>query len=90
MLCAWAIANFLGKFTQVLEVYTPPIIMFLALVMATIVGIVSGIYPAVLRLVRAGDRPVNGTRRRAASRATGYYTVNLLSLGRCPLCRVWG
>ena len=47
VLCGWAIANFLGEFTQVLEVYTPPIIMFLALVMAAIVGILSGIYPAI-------------------------------------------
>ena len=47
VLCGWAIANFLGEFTQVLEVHTPPIIMFLALVMAAIVGILSGIYPAV-------------------------------------------
>ncbi|MGB2986815.1 MAG: ABC transporter permease [Phycisphaerae bacterium] len=45
--CGWAIANFLGEFTQVLKIYTPPIIIVLALLMATLVGIVSGIYPAV-------------------------------------------
>ena len=47
VLAGWAMANFLGEFTQVLQVYTPPIIMLLALVMAGIVGIVSGIYPAI-------------------------------------------
>ncbi len=47
VLCGWAMANFLGEFTQVLEVYTPPIIIVLALVMAAIVGILSGIYPAI-------------------------------------------
>lgn len=43
----WAVANFLGEFTQVLKTYTPPIIIVLALVMAIIVGILSGIYPAI-------------------------------------------
>ncbi len=43
----WAVANFLGEYTQVLKTYTPPIIIVLALVMAIIVGIVSGIYPAI-------------------------------------------
>ncbi|MBI1825883.1 MAG: ABC transporter permease [Planctomycetes bacterium] len=47
VVCGWAIANFLSKFTQVLQTYTPPIIIFLALLMAVIVGIVSGIYPAI-------------------------------------------
>ncbi len=47
VVCGWAIANFLGEFTQVLEIYTPPIIIVLALVMAAIVGILSGIYPAI-------------------------------------------
>jgi putative ABC transport system permease protein len=43
----WAIANFLGEFTQVLKIYTPPVIMAVALIMAAVVGIVSGIYPAI-------------------------------------------
>ncbi len=47
VICGWAIANFLGDFTQVLEVYTPPISIVIALVMATVVGVLSGIYPAV-------------------------------------------
>ncbi|MCH8150334.1 MAG: ABC transporter permease [Planctomycetes bacterium] len=47
VICGWAIANFLGEYTQVLEAYTPPISIVIALVMATVVGVVSGIYPAV-------------------------------------------
>jgi len=47
IVCGWAIANFLSEFTQVIEVYTPPIIIALALLMAVMVGIVSGIYPAI-------------------------------------------
>ncbi len=47
MICGWAIANFLSEYTQVLEAYTPPISIVIALVMATVVGVVSGIYPAV-------------------------------------------
>ena len=47
VVCGWAMANFLSEFTQVLEVYTPPIIVFLSLVMAAVVGILSGIYPAI-------------------------------------------
>ena len=47
VLVGWAIANFLGEFTQVLKTYTPPIIVVLSLVMAGVVGIVSGIYPAI-------------------------------------------
>jgi len=47
VVCGWAIANFLSKFTQVLQTYTPPIIIFLALLMAVFVGIISGIYPAI-------------------------------------------
>ncbi|MEK6797906.1 MAG: ABC transporter permease [Planctomycetota bacterium] len=47
VVCGWAIANFLGEFTQVLQVYTPPEIIVLALLMAAMVGIVSGIYPAI-------------------------------------------
>ena len=47
VVCGWAIANFLGEFTQVLQVYTPPMIVVAALIMAGVVGIVSGIYPAI-------------------------------------------
>ena len=47
VVCGWAIANFLSKFTQVLETYTPPMIVVLALIMAAAVGIISGIYPAI-------------------------------------------
>jgi putative ABC transport system permease protein len=47
IVCGWAIANFLGEFTQVLQVYTPPSIVLAALAMAALVGIVSGIYPAI-------------------------------------------
>jgi putative ABC transport system permease protein len=47
VVCGWAIANFLSEFTQVLKVHTPPIIVLLALIMAALVGIVSGIYPAI-------------------------------------------
>ncbi len=47
VVCGWAMANFLSEFTQVLEVYTPPIIVLLALMMAAVVGILSGIYPAI-------------------------------------------
>jgi putative ABC transport system permease protein len=43
----WAIANFLGEFTQVLETYTPPSIVMVAMIMAAAVGIISGIYPAI-------------------------------------------
>ncbi len=47
VVCGWAMADFLGKFTQIIETYTPPIIVVVALIMAAIVGIVSGIYPAI-------------------------------------------
>ncbi len=47
VVCGWAMANFLSKFTQVFKVYTPPMIIVLALVMAAVVGIISGIYPAI-------------------------------------------
>jgi len=43
----WAISNLLSELTQVLQTYTPPIIIALALLMAVMVGIVSGIYPAI-------------------------------------------
>ncbi len=47
VVCGWAIANFLGEFTQVLETYTPPLTIMIALIMAVVVGVISGIYPAV-------------------------------------------
>jgi putative ABC transport system permease protein len=47
IVCGWAIANFISKFTQVLEIYTPPMVIVVAVVMAAVVGILSGIYPAV-------------------------------------------
>ncbi len=47
IVCGWAIANFLSEFTQVIQTYTPPGIIALALMMAVLVGIVSGIYPAI-------------------------------------------
>ena len=47
VVCGWAMANFLSEFTQVLETFTPPMIMVLAMVMAAVVGILSGIYPAI-------------------------------------------
>lgn len=43
----WAIANFLGEFTQVLKTYTPQSVILLSIAMAGMVGIVSGIYPAI-------------------------------------------
>lgn len=46
-LCGWAIANFLSEFTGVLEVHTRPTLVVIALGMALVVGIISGIYPAV-------------------------------------------
>jgi len=47
VVCGWAIANFMSEFTEVLETYTPPSIVVAALIMAFVVGIVSGIYPAI-------------------------------------------
>ena len=47
VVCGWAIANFLGEYTQVLQTYTPPVAVAAALVMAILVGIVSGLYPAI-------------------------------------------
>jgi len=45
--CGWAISNFLEKFTEVLKTYTPPMSIVVALGTAIIVGLLSGIYPAV-------------------------------------------
>ncbi|UCF33648.1 MAG: ABC transporter permease [Phycisphaerales bacterium] len=45
--CGWAMANLLSSVTQVLEIYTPPMAIVVALLMAIAVGIVSGIYPAI-------------------------------------------
>ena len=47
VLCGWAIANFLSEYTQVLKTFTPPIIIIIAMIMAAVVGIISGIYPAI-------------------------------------------
>ncbi|MCH7925241.1 MAG: adenosylcobinamide-GDP ribazoletransferase, partial [Planctomycetes bacterium] len=46
-LMGWAMANFLGEFTQVLQTRTPPMIIVFALVMAMVVGLLSGVYPAM-------------------------------------------
>jgi len=43
----WAIASFLGEFLQVFQSYTPPMSIVLALLLAGVVGIASGLYPAV-------------------------------------------
>jgi len=48
VVCGWAIANLLAQISNdLLKTYTPPIIVFAALVMAAFVGIISGIYPAI-------------------------------------------
>ncbi len=47
VVCGWAMANFLSEFTQVLKTHTPPMIIVYAMAMALIVGIISGIYPAI-------------------------------------------
>lgn len=47
VVCGWAMANFLSEFTQVFKIYTPPGVIVLALLMAAVVGIISGIYPAI-------------------------------------------
>jgi putative ABC transport system permease protein len=47
VVCGWAMANFLSEFTQVLQTHTPRSIVIIALVMAGMVGIISGIYPAI-------------------------------------------
>jgi putative ABC transport system permease protein len=45
--CGWAIADLLANITQVLEIYTPPVAIIIALGMAVVVGVISGIYPAI-------------------------------------------
>ena len=45
--CGWAMANFLAEYTQILKVHTSPALVIIALAMALIVGIISGIYPAI-------------------------------------------
>ncbi len=47
LILGWAMANFLGEFTQVFQSYTPPKIIVWALLMAVVVGIASGLYPAI-------------------------------------------
>jgi putative ABC transport system permease protein len=47
VLCGWALANMLSQTTQVLVIYTPPLSIVAALTMAILVGLVSGIYPAL-------------------------------------------
>jgi putative ABC transport system permease protein len=48
VVCGWAIANLLTESTYgLLSTHTPPTVIVLALVMAMVVGIISGIYPAV-------------------------------------------
>ena len=48
VVCGWAMANFLSAFTNgLIEAYTPPMIIYLTLVIAVMVGIISGIYPAI-------------------------------------------
>lgn len=47
VVCGWAMANFLSEFTQVLKTHTPPMIIVYAMAMALIVGVISGIYPAI-------------------------------------------
>jgi len=47
VVAGWAMGNLLSEVTQVFQIYTPPIIILLALAMAAFVGILSGIYPAI-------------------------------------------
>jgi len=47
VVCGWAMANMLSEITQLLEIYTPPMAIVVALGMAITVGIISGIYPAI-------------------------------------------
>jgi len=47
VVCGWAMAEMLGDVTQVIKTYTPTFYVLLALGMAIVVGVVSGIYPAI-------------------------------------------
>lgn len=47
VVCGWAMAELLGDVTQVIKTYTPTLYVFLALGMAVVVGIASGLYPAI-------------------------------------------
>jgi putative ABC transport system permease protein len=47
VLCGWALANMLSETTQAFRIYTPPMSVVAALTMAILVGLVSGIYPAL-------------------------------------------
>ncbi|MFQ5463516.1 MAG: ABC transporter permease [Phycisphaerae bacterium] len=48
VVCGWGMATFLSDFTNnIFNSYTPPVIVPAALSMAFVVGIVSGIYPAI-------------------------------------------
>ncbi len=48
VVCGWGMATFLSDFTNnIFNSYTPPMIVPAALSMAFVVGIVSGIYPAI-------------------------------------------
>lgn len=46
-LFGWAVASLIGEYTQVIKIYTSTWTVLLALAMAVLVGIVSGIYPAI-------------------------------------------
>ena len=46
-LCGWAFANFIAEFTQIIKVHTRPSLVVIALAMALVVGIISGMYPAI-------------------------------------------
>jgi ABC-type antimicrobial peptide transport system permease subunit len=48
LLCGWAIANFMRTYTGgLVEAYTPMSIVYLAITIAILVGVASGIYPAI-------------------------------------------
>ncbi|MEK6675533.1 MAG: ABC transporter permease, partial [Planctomycetota bacterium] len=59
VLWGWAVANLLGEVTEVIETYTPPSIIVISLLMALVVGIVSGLYPAIRA---AGLDPIQSLR----------------------------
>jgi putative ABC transport system permease protein len=47
ILCGYAMAGLLSDVTQVLKTYTPTRIIFISLGMAVVVGVISGLYPAI-------------------------------------------